>query len=272
MNLDHEFQVASDLARKAGVIALDVRDRIMFSYKPDGQGPVTNVDYAVDQFLCEAIKKAFPSDMVISEESYVADGVPLGMGRVWFIDPIDGTSALVAGTEEFVIMIGLSINGVARLGVVYQPTTDFLWRGIFSDQCLSEKIEHGMAHPMAPPIPCPKPSKLTVIASMAHKSLRQRAMIQALSPAKVIFSSSIGLKAMLILDGEADFYVAWSKKIKLWDTCAPAAIIAAASGNISGINGQPLVFLGSIDHGFSIMIARFKPDKHLMAMLAAIAN
>ena len=57
-------------------------------------------------------------------------------------------------------------------------------------------------------------------------------MIEALKPKIVTYQSSIGLKAMTILDRHADLYVAWSRHIKKWDTCAPAAIIkAAGAGN-----------------------------------------
>jgi 3'(2'), 5'-bisphosphate nucleotidase len=270
MNLLHELQVATELARQAGQIALDLRQRLITTYKPAGQGPVTNVDHAVDDFICSGLKKAFPDDGIISEESFVDEGAPLGNGRVWFVDPIDGTTALVAGTDDFVIMIGLAIDGVARVGVVYQPTADILWRGLACEQRLAERIEKGGTKPIAAMLKDPPQANLTIIASISHKSLRQAAMIQALKPKNIMYRSSIGLKAMLILDGEADFYVAWSKKIKLWDTCAPAAITAASGGYISGINEQPLQFSGAIDHGQPIMIARFTPDEQFLSLLATV--
>lgn len=271
MDLDRELSIATNLAKQAGVIALDARKHLMVSYKSHGQGPVTNVDHAVDSYLCAQLQKAFPDDLIISEESNDEPREPIGGGRVWFIDPIDGTTALVAGTDDFVVMIGLAIDGVARLGVVYQPTTDILWRGIVGQESRAERIERNNHQPLTLK-KSPLHSGLTIIASISHKSLRQRAMLKVLNPQNIIYRSSIGLKAMLILDGEADFYVAWSQQIKLWDTCGPAAIIAAASGHISLIDNQPLQFAGSISHDRPIVIARCTPDEKLYAQLAEIES
>ena len=43
------------------------------------------------------------------------------------VDPLDGTKEFIAQNGMFVVAIGLAIDGESRLGVVYQPTEDFVW-------------------------------------------------------------------------------------------------------------------------------------------------
>lgn len=267
MDLSHELSIATHLAQEAGRMALSLRPQLMVSYKPHGQGPVTNVDHAISTFLCQELAAAFPHDRIISEEGGEDHGVDVAEGRTWFIDPIDGTTALVAGTDDFVVMIGLAIDGIARLGVIYQPTANLLWRG---QNGHAERFHNGSSTKLT--VVQKAPHRLRIIASISHASLRQKAMIRALSPSQIIQRSSIGLKAMLILDDEADFYVAWSKSIKLWDTCAPCAIINAAGGYIASIDEKPLLFLGALSHGKPIIIARSQPSRDTFNILKNIAQ
>src|SRR5690606_16505182 len=49
--------------------------------------------------------------------------------HVFFVDPLDGTREYVAKNGQFVVMIGLLIDDLASLGVLYAPATDTLWCG-----------------------------------------------------------------------------------------------------------------------------------------------
>ena len=50
--------------------------------------------------------------------------------RTWYVDPIDGTRDYLDGDDGFTVMIGLARDGIACLGVVYQPETLPIWLGI----------------------------------------------------------------------------------------------------------------------------------------------
>lgn len=274
MDLSHELKIAEDLARHAGRMALAKRDQLVVSHKPDGQGPVTDVDIAIDRYICQNLAREFPHDRIISEESYRGTDALIGKERTWLIDPIDGTAGFILGGEDFVIMIGLAIDGVARMGVVFQPTNDKLWRGIFDEtgrSSIAERIEKGKFLELDRTI-LKQPTELKLLVSRTNRSSRQDLLIKELKPHKILYRSSVGLKAMMILERSADFYVAWSKQIKLWDTCAPAAIIQAARATMALIDGKKLSYLGPISHSKPIMVANFAPSAKLMATLAEIAD
>lgn len=274
MFLNNELAIADALARHAGTMALALRDKLTITYKPDDQGPVTNADIEIDQYITGQLAKDFPEDRIISEESYRESDPPIGGGRTWFVDPIDGTASYILGNDDFVIMIGLAIDGVARLGVVFDPNTDSLWRGIVDEHqmsMLSEKLvgKNLLLKNVAPNDKMP--TKLTLIASRMHRSRRQDEMIRRLKPKRVIYRSSVGLKGMMISEGSADLYVAWSSRIKMWDTCAPSAILHAAGCHISFVDGSAMSFMGPIDHGRPIQMSHFTPNQQLLSELQNIA-
>ena len=63
-----------------------------------------------------------------------------------------------------------------------------------------------------------------------------------------VWRGSAGLKVALIVDDEADAYVTASRRIKLWDTCAPAALLLAAGGAVTTLAGAPLSYEGPAAH------------------------
>ncbi|MDA0713579.1 MAG: hypothetical protein O2897_06295, partial [bacterium] len=71
----------------------------------------------------------------------------------------------------------------------------------------------------------------------------------------------------LIAEGKANFYIAPTRKIKLWDTAAPSVILCAAGGKITTISGDNLVFSGSIEHGVEICAATVNCHKWLQKQL-----
>jgi myo-inositol-1(or 4)-monophosphatase len=90
-------------------------------FKGPGQ-VVTAADVEVDRLLYETLIGAFPGDAWLSEER-ADDGARLRRGRVWVVDPIDGTRAFASGLPEFAISVALLVDGIPVLGVVANPAT-----------------------------------------------------------------------------------------------------------------------------------------------------
>ena len=78
---------------------------------------VTFVDEGSQQILLEALGASFPDDRLVGEEG--ADESPdLDAGRVWIIDPLDGTTNFAHGVPPYAVSIGLRVDGVGVVGVV----------------------------------------------------------------------------------------------------------------------------------------------------------
>ncbi len=86
---------------------------------------VTKVDMGVQEFLRPRLAELYPQVQFMSEEKDNSD-IDFG-GRVWVLDPIDGTTNLIHDYKMSAVSIGMVDNGVPVMGVVYNPFTDELF-------------------------------------------------------------------------------------------------------------------------------------------------
>lgn len=89
---------------------------------------VTNVDKEVQNFLVEKIKAYDSTAKILGEENGL-DQTAIDCGRVFVIDPIDGTLNFVMQQENFCIMIAVYEDGVGQLGFIYDVMRDELFWG-----------------------------------------------------------------------------------------------------------------------------------------------
>lgn len=90
-------------------------------FKSDGT-PVTEADRKAEEVIRHRIEKRYPGHAVIGEE-YGATGGEKETHR-WIIDPIDGTKSFIHGVPLYGVLIGLEIDGIVEVGVVYFPALD----------------------------------------------------------------------------------------------------------------------------------------------------
>ena len=233
--MKRELGVAIELARKAGANILQhYAEDFAVDYKT-GDDPVTQADRDANQIIVEGLHAAFPEDGVLAEES--GGSVDrASKKRLWCVDPLDGTREFVDRNGQFVVMIGLAIDGEARLGVVYQPTEDVLWAG-YGEEAFVE--ERGVRHPL-------RPSKQTVmreavvVASRSHLSKTVKLIADTMGVARVDQVGSVGLKMARVASAQADIYLSASDQTHEWDACAPEAILRAAGGRVTDTFGDPL--------------------------------
>jgi 3'(2'), 5'-bisphosphate nucleotidase len=95
------------------------RQVVNIEYKKDEFDPVTVADKESDNLIREELKKEFPNDFILSEEN---DNIPPDFtGRVWMVDPLNGTKSFIKGSDTFGIVIGLVENGIPIFGCVNVP-------------------------------------------------------------------------------------------------------------------------------------------------------
>ena len=236
--MNKELSVAVELARQAGQAVMDVyATDFAVAYKGKND-PVTEADRQGNDLIVKGLQAAFPRDTVVAEESPFPDAI-LTSGRVWYVDPLDGTKDFIARNGEFSVMIGLAVNGQAQLGVVYRPEGDVLYAGAVGNEAWMEL--GGIRSPLA--IKERDSGRLLTLAvSRSHRHPMVEKIGQALGVGNEIPLGSVGLKIGLIARGEADVYLEPGPYTKLWDSCGPEAILRAAGGEFTTILGQPLVY------------------------------
>jgi len=229
-----ELAAACAAARAAGEAAMRFYGSAR-AVEKEGGSPVTEADHAANRVIVAALAAAFPADAILSEES--ADSAErLGAGRVWIVDPLDGTREFLAQNGEFAVMIGLAVDGRAVLGAVYQPAGDVLFAAAEGQGATLTRAGETV------PLRCGAPGAdgLRLVGSRSHPDPLLVRMQEALGITDVRPSGSVGVKCGLIALGERDLYVHPVPYLKEWDTCAPEAILRAAGGDVTDCRGGPL--------------------------------
>ncbi|HLT31479.1 MAG TPA: 3'(2'),5'-bisphosphate nucleotidase CysQ [Myxococcaceae bacterium] len=233
-SLAHELEVAKRVAREAGALILEVyATAFTVVDKPGGAGPVTEADRRANAHIVRALTQAFPGDGVVAEET--ADTSGATAERCWWVDPLDGTREFVARNGMFAVHVGLSIGGEAVLGVVYRPTLDRLWAGVVGEGCTLEIA--GARRSLHLPRPPGDPAALRLIVSRSHKSPWTQQVQDDLGIHSRVEMGSVGLKCGALAEGGADLYLHPSPYSYRWDACAPEAVLRAAGGVLTDLNG-----------------------------------
>lgn len=96
---------------------------LSISSKPD-RTPVTDADAAVEDALRDLLSTHRPDDEVAGEER---GGEIPETGRVWVIDPIDGTKNFLRGMPVWATLIALVHDGTPVVGMVSAPLLGRRW-------------------------------------------------------------------------------------------------------------------------------------------------
>jgi myo-inositol-1(or 4)-monophosphatase len=121
---DRELEVAIKIAREAGKIMTQYFDGDQQQEIKEDGSPVTIADKKVNALVIEMLTQEFPDDGVIGEEE---SNTTHGMGRKWICDPIDGTKAFTWSVPTATFSLGLVIDGLPVVGVVFDPFLDRIY-------------------------------------------------------------------------------------------------------------------------------------------------
>ena len=128
--LEGARQIAIEIAHEAGRILLEGwGTRPVVGYKSEDIDLVTEYDKRSEALIVERLAKAFPHDRIVAEEGTNVAGDPGGAVRVWYVDPLDGTTNFAHGLPLFSVSIGLCVNRRPVLGVVEAPALGWTFAG-----------------------------------------------------------------------------------------------------------------------------------------------
>ena len=198
------------------------------------RSPVTICDRAAEAIILRALAIAAPGIPIIAEEEVAEGRIPAHGDTYFLVDPLDGTKEFVRGGDDYTVNIGLIVNGVPVLGVVYQPAIDRLWGGLVGEVAFIEERSGRTTIRTRP-----RGEKLDAVASKSH--LTQSTVDYLCDAVGECDFVSIGssLKFCILAEGRADIYPRLSPTSE-WDTAAGHAILLAAGGRVDGPDGAAL--------------------------------
>ena len=228
----------ADIARLAGEAILTVyNDEFDVARKAD-DSPVTEADLASHDVIVRELGKLTPDIPVLSEED--AD-IPFAerssWQQYWLVDPLDGTKEFVSRNGEFTVNVALISNHQSVLGVVQVPVTGNCYCGFVGH---GATLQEGGSAPRDIRVRVPHADPIVVVGSRSHANPKLEQHLQPLGNYELVSMGS-SLKCCLVAEGKADFYPRLGPTFE-WDTAAAHAVVAAAGGQLTHLDGSPFLY------------------------------
>lgn len=230
------LDLAAGLARRAAHAIEAIRAAGFVVDRKSDESPVTEADRVAEALIVEALRAALPAIPVIAEEEVAAGIVTAPAPCFWLVDPLDGTRGFAAGRPEYAVCIGLVRDGRAVLGALALPATGELFGGIVGRGAWKQG-EDGPRRPIT--VRPPSPAGLIVLASRQYADDPRLARYLTGRQVAERRSLSSALKFCRVAEGAADLYVRYGTTME-WDTAAGQALVEAAGGQVTDVDGPPL--------------------------------
>jgi myo-inositol-1(or 4)-monophosphatase len=200
----------------------------------DKKGPVdlvTEFDLRSEQHLRNRLFELTPEIPLLAEERGGSNVQEL----CWYCDPLDGTTNFVHGHPFFAVSIGAMQGGVPTAGVVVAPVLNLTWVG----------YQNGLATRNGEPCEVSQTEVLdeALFATGFPLDRRHEPQNNFLAWASVKKQArgvrrcgSAAIDLCFVADGTYDGY--WERSLHAWDLVAGAAIVLAAGGQVTALDGS----------------------------------
>jgi len=252
LKLDLETNSLLDILRETSTIAKEA-SRILRSFSQnsskivlqpnDKEGPVTSADLAANQYILEQLQSIFGLDQCayLSEETHSGNQA-FPQAWVWIIDPLDGTKDFLQKTGEYAIHIALAYQGRPVVAVVALPELEKIYCAVRGQGSYVENAQGKTS--VLQVSTCSDLSRLSLVVSRNHRDERFQKLIEALPLKSRHYVGSVGCKIAALVEQQADVYISLSGKSapKDWDFAAPELILTEAGGQLTYLDGSPLLY------------------------------
>jgi myo-inositol-1(or 4)-monophosphatase len=193
--------------------------------------PVTSADLEANHAIAAVLRPRFPDYGWLSEET-ADDRERLARRRVWIVDPLDGTEEFIQGVADFCVSIALAEDGAPVLGVIYHPIRRELYWGLRAVGCFLGRRRVSVSR-------IASLRRATVLASRSETKRGEWLKFDA--EFRSVPVGSVAYKLARVAAGLADATFTCRPKNE-WDIAGGAALVEAAGGRLTTLNGQPLHF------------------------------
>jgi myo-inositol-1(or 4)-monophosphatase len=235
--LQETRRIAEEIAHEAARTLLDGwGTRPAVGFKSEDINLVTEYDRRSEALLVDRLSRAFPGDRVVAEEGTTVGGGPGGASRVWYVDPLDGTTNFAHGLPLFSVSLGLVVDGRPALGVVDAPALGWSFSGTSTGGGSSlngkpiapsgtERLSGALLVTGFPYARNPVQSNLAEWEAFTAAAQGTRRL------------GSAALDLCFVACGWLDGY--WERALHPWDLVGGAAIVIGAGGRATDLDGRP---------------------------------
>jgi len=233
---DRCLKVALKAAQRGGGVALKYFRKLKhISLKVDA-GLVSEADRDSEAYIIKTVRKTFPQHRFLGEEGGFARGRRGGSEPLWVVDPLDGTTNYIHGFPFFCVSIGVEVNSVVEVAVVYAPLLKYTFTAIkgrgafFNGKPMrvsnTENVEESL---LATGFSYQKNQVL-------DQEIRDFKTFSELSRG-IRRAGSAALDLCMVASGIFDGF--WERELAPWDTSAGSLLVKEAGGIVTSFEGNP---------------------------------
>lgn len=263
-SLADELRFSLELARRAGAILMDRYERLeQIDYK-SARDVVTEADHLSEGLIVEAIQARWPEDAILAEETgehrAVAGEAPTsGRGRVWIVDPLDGTVNYANGIPVFCVSIGLVVEGVPAVGVIVDPTRNESFAATSDGPATLDGRPIGASDK-------DKLSDFVISMALAGRSAATRARNVRRQIRIPRSMGSAALALAYVANGRFDAFIQQGG-LSAWDVAAAGLIAERGGARVTAMDGGPWFDLARAPRSIGILAA---PPAHHETLLGLV--
>jgi myo-inositol-1(or 4)-monophosphatase len=225
---------AETVAREAGGVLLEGwGKRPAFRLKASEVDLVTEFDRRSEELVVQRLRELFPAHGIVAEEGSRIEGHP--GAPVWYVDPLDGTTNFAHGLPLFAVSLGLALGTQPLVGVVHAPALGWTFSGAVGHGA------HRNGEPLSPSLVDDLKGSLIVTGFPYARDLQRDHLPEFAAFTTVAQGTrrlgSAALDLAFVAAGWLDGY--WERYIKPWDTVGGAAVLTAAGGRVTDVDGAP---------------------------------
>jgi myo-inositol-1(or 4)-monophosphatase len=235
---------------------------------------VTEVDRLAEAAILDIIRRNFPTHAILAEES--GQFGDRNDPYLWAIDPLDGTTNYAHQYPFVAVSIGLLIDGIPQVGVVYNPIIGELFQAAtgFGATCNRQPI-HVSATPTL--------NQSLLVTGFAYdrtqtadNNYAEFCQLTHVTQG-VRRAGSAALDLAYVARGSLDGY--WERGLSPWDLAAGIVLVREAGGRVTAYDqsefvmgsGRILATNGAIHNELSQALLAVKPFDRIEMMSNAMS-
>ena len=224
-----DLDLAVSAATEAGEVLREFwlnRSNLKVSNKRAGDF-VSEADVTAEDALKSTLLSARPEDGWLGEES----GASGSRHRRWVVDPLDGTTNFLRGIPHWAVSVGLEVDGIPTVGVVYDPIKNETFAGALGRGATlnGEPLSGSPTESMAPAL-FGTGIPFGEMDSIDHHTEDLGLLLPRCAGVRRMGSAALDLA--YVAAGRLDGF--WERRLQLWDIAAGLVLLREAGLRVEG--------------------------------------
>jgi len=272
VTFEAEQAFALEVASRAGELQVERAERVGQIAFKSAKDVVTEVDHLSEALILEAIRETYPDDAVLAEETgeHPAAGgraPTAGVGRVWIVDPLDGTINFANGIPFWCVSIALAVDGRPVVGVIHDPVRRETFAATVDgpSRCWSPSSMDGVDVTASTK---EELSDFVISMHLAGRAVttRARAIRKVIRVSRNMGSAALALA--YVANGRFDAFVQQGG-LSTWDVAAAGLIAERSGATVTNLRGGPWFDVAAKSRSMTILAV---PELHHAELLRLISG